>query len=241
MNSSELEAIGLTKNQSAVYLSLLKLGSAGALGIIKESGLQSSRVYDSLEKLENFGLVSYVIRDFKKYFQAAPPEKLVDFLKEKIAMINKIIPDLKKIEGMKKEELHASVYKGKEGIKTIHSMMLKEGKDVYLIGAKGMIFSELPYFTPHFEKERLKRRIKFHLIYDNKKVKEYEQKTVKRQFFEGKSLPKGFGSKSVVNIFGSKVAIVSWNEEYPTALMIDDKNVADSFKKWFDFMHLKCK
>src|SRR3989344_2634445 len=231
MHNLHLEQIGLTKNQSAVYLALLKLGSTTAQNILKESGLHRSRVYDSLERLEDLGLVSFVVKDFKKYFQAANPEKLVDYVNEKKEVVNQILPELKKLEGMKKEEINASIYKGKEGIKTIHSEMLKEGKEVYVLGAKGMIFKELPYFIPHFEKERIKKKIKFTLIYDKKEVKEFEKDVVKRKLFEGKSLPHGLESNSVVNIFGNKVAIVLW-KDYPSGFMIDNKDVADSFKRW---------
>ena len=238
MDTTALEQLGLTKNQSSVYLSLLKLGSTTAQNIIKESGLHRSRVYDSLERLEDLGLVSFVVKDFKKYFQAANPEKLLDYIDEKKEIVNQIIPELKKLEGMKKEEINASIYKGKEGIKTIHSEMLKEGKEVYVLGAKGMIFKELPYFIPHFEKERLKKKIKFILIYDKKEIKDFEKEIVKRKLFEGKSLPDGFESNSVVNIFGNKVAIVLW-KDYPSAFMIDNKDVANSFRKWFNLIYKK--
>src|SRR3989338_4734256 len=238
MHNLHLEQIGLTKNQSAVYLALLKLGSTTAQNIIKESGLHRSRVYDSLERLQELGLVSYVVKDFKKYFQAANPEKLLDYIDEKKEIINQILPELKKLEGMKKEEINAFIYKGKEGIKTIHSEMLKGGKEVYVLGAKGMIFKELPYFIPNFEKERIKKKIRFTLIYDKKEIKDFEKDIIKRRLFGGKSLPVGFESNSVVNIFGSKVVIVLW-KDYPSAFMIDNKEVADSFRKWFEFMYKK--
>src|SRR3989338_9481442 len=197
MDTTSLESIGLTRNQSLVYLSLLKLGLTTAKNIIKESGLHRVIVYDGLEKLQQFGLVSFIIKDFKRYFQASKPKKLLDFLDEKREVINKIIPELENLEGMKKEEISASIYKGKEGIKTIHSEMLKEGKEVYVLGAKGKVFSELPYFMPNFEKERIKRRIKFILIYSKKEIKKYEEQVVKRQFFSGRYLPSGFESNAV--------------------------------------------
>jgi sugar-specific transcriptional regulator TrmB len=241
MDTSKLELIGFTRNQALVYLSLLKLGSTTAQNIIKESKLHRSRVYDSLERLQDMGLVSFVVKDFKKYFQAAKPEKLQDFVDEKKGIINQVMPELKKLEGMKKEEINASIYKGKEGLKTIHSEMLKEGQDIYLIGAKGIIFRELPYFMPNFERERIRKKLKFNLIYDKKEVKDYEEKVVKRQLFGGKPFPAGFDSNTVVNVFGNKVAIVLWKEKYPTGFLIDNKDVADSFRKWFKFIYQNLK
>jgi len=236
MDTTNLEKMGLTRNQSAVYLSLLKLGSSTAQNIIKESGLHSSRVYESLEKLQDIGLVSFVVKDFKRYFQAAKPEKLLDFLEEKKEAIKQILPNLIKIEDMKKEEIKASVYKGKEGLKTIHSEMLREGKDIFVLGAKSLIFSELKYFMPNFEKQRLKRNMRWICLWDTIKARD---KVGNYELLEGKVLPKGTESNGVVNIFGNKVAIVHWTEKYPTGFVIESKDITDSFRKWFKLIYEK--
>jgi len=47
----------------------------------------------------------------------------------------------------------------------------------------------------------------------------------------------GFESNAVVNIFGGKVAIVLWKERYPTGFLIENKDVAEAFRKWFRFMY----
>jgi len=39
-----------------------------------------------------------------------------------------------------------------------------------------------------------------------------------------------------VNIFGDKVAIVLWKEKHPSGFMIDNTDIAKSFKKWFDLI-----
>ena len=239
MDTEILEKIGLTKNQSLVYIALLKLGSATAQKIMSESGLHRSRVYFSLEKLQDFGIVSSVVKDYKKYFQAVPPQKLISFWNEKKEALEKIIPRLEQLDGMKKEEINASIYKGNEGLKTIHSEMLKEGKDVYVLGAKGLIFSVLQYFMPNFERERIRKKIKFIFIYDKKEVKHYQEQVIKRPLLTGKVFPSGLKSNSVVNIFGNKVAIVLWKEKHPTGFMIDNKDVAESFRKWFKLIYNK--
>jgi len=234
MDTSKLEEIGLTRNQALVYTALLKLGSVTVKEVIKESGLHSSRVYESLERLQKLGLTGFVVKDYKKYFQAAHPRKLFEYLDEKKEIILQVLPELEQLEGMKKEEINASVYKGKEGLKTIHSEMLKENKDIYLIGAKGVIFDELPYFMPGFEKQRIKKKLKFIGLWDKKEVRD---RIIKKPFFQGKTFPMGFESNAVVNIFGGKVAIVLWKERYPTGFLIENKDVAEAFRKWFRFMY----
>ena len=225
-----LEKIGLTGNQASVYLSLLKLGSTTAHNIIKESGLHRSRVYDSLEKLEELGLVTFIVKDFKKYFQAVSPEKMLHYIEEQREFLKQALPQLKKLEGTKKEEINASIYKGKEGIKAILSIVLKEKQDFYIMGAKGLIFRELKYFMPNFEKERVKKKIRFIRLFDNE---ERAKITIKDLFAKGKILPIKFGESSVVWIFGSKLVILLWKQDYPTAFLINQKEIADSFRNWF--------
>ena len=236
MDTTVLEKIGLTRTQSVVYISLLNLGSVSAQTIIRESGLHRSRVYDSLEKLQEMGLVSYVVKDFKKYFQSVKPEKLLDFVDEQKEAIRQILPQLKHLEGMKKEEISASIYKGKEGVKSILSMILKEKQDWYALSAKGLLYSELLYYMPNFERERIKRKIKYIRLFDSKEIQE---KYVKQPFVEGKILPQGFSGETTLWIFGDKVTIVLWKQKYPTAFLIEQKEVADSFRKWFKLIYGK--
>ncbi len=236
MDTSSLEKIGLTRNEAIIYTSLLKLGLSSAQQIVKESELHRSRVYDGLESLQRKGLASSVIKDYKKYFQAVKPEKLLDYIDEQKSNIKSIISELKNIEGLKKEEINASIFKGKEGLKAVYSQMLKEGKDVYIIGAKGLIFSELQHFMPNFERERLKNKMKWICLWDTKEAQKARKKD---KLVEGKVLPKEAKSNGVIKIFGNNVALVSWNNKYPQAFMINNKEIADAFRKWFDLIYKK--
>src|SRR3989344_8130162 len=211
MDTKDLEKMGLTRNESIIYISLLKLGITSAQNLVKESELHRSRVYDGLESLQRMGLVGFVVKNYKKYFQAVEPEKLLDYIDEKREAVKQILPDLKRIEGVKREEISASVYKGKERLKTIHSEMLKEGKDIMVLGAKALIYSELQYFLPNFEREMIKKGMNWVCLWDKE---EYKKRMLNKSGIQGKVLPLGFDSNGVVNIFGNKVAIVLWKEKY---------------------------
>ena len=52
MHEETLAKIGMTQNESKVYLALLKLGMTPAQPLVRESGLHRSRVYEVLEKLQ---------------------------------------------------------------------------------------------------------------------------------------------------------------------------------------------
>jgi len=80
MDLHVLEEIGLTKGEAKVYLSLLSLGLTTTGPIVRESGVSASKVYKVLARLAKKGLVSYIVKKRTKFFRAADPERLLDFL-----------------------------------------------------------------------------------------------------------------------------------------------------------------
>src|SRR3989344_5177017 len=125
MDNRMLEKIGLTRNESIVYLSLLKIGSSKTGEILKESGLNSGKIYEILEGLKAKGLVSESIINKIRHFSAAPPFQILEYLekkKEEIANderdIRKSLSDFEKIKTEKIKEVKAVTYTGFKGIKT---------------------------------------------------------------------------------------------------------------------------
>ncbi len=163
MDLSILEDVGLTRSEIEIYMALLKLGSSKSGRITKEVNLHRSRVYESLNRLLEKGLVSYVIKNGIKYFEATQPERLISYvddkkkiLNEKEEKIKKLIINIKQEIGVTKPEAEASILVGIEGYKTMRNDVLKTGKDLYLIGGKGKENSILKYYFPNFNKLRIK-------------------------------------------------------------------------------------
>jgi len=52
---------------------------------------------------------------------------------------------------------------------------------------------------------------------------------------EIKYLPKEFSSHTAINIYADKVAIILW-EENPFAILIKNKSIAESYRKYFSLM-----
>ena len=68
MEFLELEKIGFTKSEIAVYTALLKIGQKTTGEILKEAKISSGKIYEILDKLIKKGLVSYIIKNNTKYF-----------------------------------------------------------------------------------------------------------------------------------------------------------------------------
>lgn len=242
MNMEILERIGLTKNEIKVYLALLKKGESTSSPLIKETGVNSSKVYESLERLQRKGLVSYVKKSNKKYFHAADPKHLVDYIDEKKKNLDEekeeikiIIPSLESLKlksGDEKQE--ATIYQGQKGYRTLLEGMISElGKNgKYVAFASGMLKEALGDYWFIFQKKKEKVGINGVCLWDQKvrSQKDY----LKEYYGKGRFLVEG-GYQSPVDmwIYNDKVILASYTSKPIFAVLIRSKGLADAYRDLF--------
>lgn len=243
MNTKILEKIGLTPNESKVYLALIEIGSASASEILQKTGLHRAVVYDLLERLQEKGLVSTAITNKKKYFEASNPSKLKDILNENQRELDNILPRLLELSNFK-SKLDIKIYKGKEGIKNVFEDILrKKPKEWLSIGSSGETKKIIPYYLEHFHKERVKEKIPVRgLMIENKSSKNRMTELTNLKYTQIKYLPENFVTPTVINIYGETTTLYSTSEEkIPFIIMIENKNIAKSFKEYFDWVWIQVK
>ena len=94
MDITPLEDLGLTNAEIKVYLTLLETGQTKVGAIIKKSDLQSSVVHNSINKLQDKGLISYIKKGKIKHYKATDPKNFMDFIEEKKKNFQQILPDV---------------------------------------------------------------------------------------------------------------------------------------------------
>ncbi|MBI2129322.1 hypothetical protein HYU07_03710 [Candidatus Woesearchaeota archaeon] len=235
-----LKEIGLTENEVKVYIACLELGSSLASKIAEKSGIYRTIIYDILNSLIEKGLVSYLIKENRKYFQATSPESLNKYLEEKERIlldqketIKLIIEQLKKIEAPKKEPYSIEVFGGKEGFKTLLEDILKEGRDYKMIGYEALGAKLLKYYFIHWQKRRIKQKIKRHIVAKKKRRSEIEKY---KQLTEARFLPDDYEIPTSVLIYGHKSILFLPLEEDFVAIKIDSEKITKSFETYFEIL-----
>ena len=137
MNTKLLQNLGLTEREAEIYLILLDLGSTTTGQVIKKSGLHKATVYSILQRLIDQGLVSYVIKDGIRYFEAADPDTFLNVLREREENLLEILPELKKKKELAKQKQEAYVLEGLKGVKAARdrSLKLNKGEEILVLGA----------------------------------------------------------------------------------------------------------
>lgn len=242
---TQLASLGLSERESRVYLSLLNLGPTTTSKLIRKTGIASSKIYDVLEKLAQKGLVTHIIKNGKREFHPANPDKIFDLIKEKESTIKEILPFLHSLYQKTAEEVQAEIFKGKEGIKAIFEDILKEGKDWYAVGASGKAMFTLPYYMPHFYNRLYQKRIKLNILFvDTETTRKQKEELNKFKNIKIKFLPKEIRNLMVVFVYGSKVVVIPITETVemaPLAILIKSKESAESYKDYFKWLWKLCK
>lgn len=224
-----LERLGLSSNEARIYLALLKIGSSKAGRISKETQINRTTTYDALKGLLEKGLVNYVVKANRKWFEAENPKMLIDFIKEKERDVEDFLPDLEKIFKSPKERHNVTLYYGYGGMRSAFQDIIREGKPNCVMDSEGQFTQRMPYFSRYFIKQIEKKKIKIrHLVREG--VDMQTSKTTEVKYLHNKK-----SSDAVINIYGNKVAIIIWTEP-PEAVIIKNKTVADSFRDYFEMI-----
>ena len=240
MDTKVLEHIGLTKNESIVYLTLLRAGTSKTGDILKNSGLNSGKIYEILDSLEKKGLVSESVINNIKHYTAASPSQILEYidkkkeeLKEDESILKKAIPDLERIKEKKLVQVRAVTYMGLRGIKTAADEALdsiKVGDEILGMGVTILKDKKINEFWKSWSLKRVEKRTKFSGIFSERS--EYFQDFKKMKHTEVKVL-EGI-TPVTVDIFGEdKVLILNYNEPI-SCILIHNKNTAISFKQFFN-------
>ena len=241
----KLEEIGLFKNESKIYLFLLKHGQSTTGPIIKETGIANSRVYESLNSLIVKGLVSYNVQKEGKYFQASLPEKLIELEDERKRKVSALIPQLKDMQKEEKIETKTAIYEGFEGFKTAFKKIIDDCPEKGQIDILG--FSEQPFaieslkiFIANMNLKSAKKKQKLRIIIDVSARKTLGMEREKEKYTEVRYMPEGYVSPAAMDIFEDYVYMFVW-EEKPFVFMIKNKKIAESFRNYFNIIWKKAK
>jgi len=158
------------------------------------------------------------------------PEKLRDFVAEKQKLLDETLPELKQLYKSFQSKPIIEVHEGREGIKTVLSDILREGKKFVGFGATDRAMVLLPEFTKRYLRERGKRKIRARQLYPKGET------VLRSKVSTFKSIPKEFCGPATTLVYGDKVAIFMWFIEPLAVVLIKNKAAAQAYRNQFEFM-----
>ncbi|MFT7616227.1 MAG: sugar-specific transcriptional regulator TrmB [Candidatus Woesearchaeota archaeon] len=241
MHKELLAEIGLTNTEAQVYLAMLELGSSSTGKIVDESGASSSKIYEILDRLMKKGLANYVMKGGVKYFEAASPERIVEYMQEKqkqlfaqTKKIQSIVPELKLKQESVKNKSEATVYKGLKGVHAAFYGALErahKGDEFSVMGIPKRTPTETNFFVK-FAKDCEKKQIPKKSIYNETARENVDAHFIKSKLSDVKFMPQK--TPASTSILGDTVFIFPTVVKEPLVIAIENKEVAESFQVQFN-------
>ncbi len=234
MDYDTFKELGFTDREIKVYLALIELGTSTVGPISKKTKLAPSKVYETIEKLKEKGLVSFIVISKTKHFQASDPNEIINLIEEKKRRFKSIVEELRTKQKFAESKQVAIVH---EGYKSVHAMfnwiadILQKGDYYYAFAFKE------EYYNP--ATSSLLRN--FHIKLEEKKVDDRlighvsVKKAIKETFKDNKNFKIRFVKQfwpSVILIYKDRTVHAIWGER-PTAIEIISEQINQQHKEFF--------
>jgi sugar-specific transcriptional regulator TrmB len=242
-NIAVLERFGLAKNDIKIYDTLLNLGRSKTGAIIEQSGVVSSRVYESLRNLTKKGLVSYQVKNNVKYYKAELPDQLIHDVEKDTDTLKKLSKEIKDLEILKPDRNIANVYEGYHGFKAAfnqHTEAIEKNEEVCIIAFGSDTSIKTPFirsadFFENIDSTVFSKTRNVRMLADKEGEVLMKKKRSAYKKYTLRILPKGYFSPSAINISAREVMISVWGDK-PIVFTIKNPVAVASFKKNFEFL-----
>ncbi len=234
MDTKILEDLGFTNAEIKVYLALLELGLSTAGPIIEKSGLQSSVVHMTLNKLVNKGFASFIKEGQRNHYQASDPKHISDYIDEKKKQFEKLLPELTLKQEMAKEKSEITTFKGIKGIRELlHELLEAGGSEHHTFGSSKESLMMGDAFWMSYHKKRAEKGIKAKLLFNESLRKWCDVNLYPDAQYKFTKM--GFEPLTETIIRNDKIGIILWTEN-PIGILIHNKIAAQSYDKFWEIM-----
>ncbi|MFA6445947.1 MAG: helix-turn-helix domain-containing protein [Candidatus Paceibacterota bacterium] len=238
--SKILEKIGLTKNESAIYLALLEMGTSNISKISEKTSIHRPLIYKAIPSLLDKKLITKTQKFKSIVYGAEPPNRLETMFDDFKIDFFEILPDLEDTYASGEKKPKIRFLEGKDGTKRVFDDVVRSLKtnDVFYRYSSNQDGQEKKdkYLPKIYRKMRDAKKLQREVITNEQTAK---NKPPKLDRF-AKVMPNDFGpfDHNVTEIiYGNKVAFIDYNSEI--AMIIESKRIAEFQKQIFKMLFKK--
>jgi sugar-specific transcriptional regulator TrmB len=232
---STLQTLGLTEDEAATYLALLKIGGGNAAALATEVGVKRTTIYPILKSLSQKGFAAGYFHKNKRLYRAEKPQRVAGIFEKKLEAFAHIIPELATIEKKVVGQIGLRFIETTEELKKFYFGILSEykNKSYCAIGSAPAWESIDPEFFVQYRHDRARAKIKTRLLItaDSLSTSPADPKLLRNV----RMLPKNHTFKSTIDIFDNKILIMN-PDQTALAVVIEVPSMVDIFKELFEIL-----
>jgi sugar-specific transcriptional regulator TrmB len=213
---TDLQNLGLERNETKVYLVLLEIGEGFVSSIAKRAGVNRVNCYNILGNLEQKGLVASKSRKGYQTYSVLPPRVFFNTIEEKFATAKQILPQLETLYKSKEFRPTVNYYDQTEQIDRLINTMLEAKEELFGYTSMTKLINN---FGETVIKGIQKRGNRARILVPNNEeekttIEDLKAKKLIPPKFEILAInPKEFKFESGVFIYGKKILSISYEKE----------------------------
>ncbi len=235
----DLMQLGLTKTEASIYMALLEYGPCSLAQLTKHAHIHRTNTYAALESLNERGMCAMVKHNDKKLYQAADPVILKAMIEDKLALVNRILPQLALSQSLTHHQADVMLYEGTDAIRAILAEMLDIDDERVVFGVSKIASELMGDFFDEYHQRRIRKGKKLRHIY-NYDVKERRSELNILPLTECRYLPPEYDSPVATSVCGDIVMMTFWQKK-PISIVIRNKEVAAAYKRYFEILWQRAK
>lgn len=236
--SALLQKFGLSDKESALYLTLLEVGPADVATIARNAQVKRPTAYMLLDNLRDMGFVTLQDAATKQY-QAEDPRKILAYEQTKISQLERAMPGILGLGSKSEHKPGTRFFSGREGIKAVYeeSLLQPAGSEILAIGNAEAVERNIDDFRNWYIKRRSERGIKMRAIIPATSEGVDVARRDPQELRETRLLsPDEFTEPVEVNIYGNKIAAVSFVENELIGVIIESTVLANVHRQLFELL-----
>jgi sugar-specific transcriptional regulator TrmB len=223
-----LEQIGLSHNESEIYLALLDLGPSSISKISEKTAIHRPLIYKALPDLLEKKLVSQTQKGKNIMYVAEPPNRLESIFDDLRYQFFEMLPDLEDTYDSNNKKPKIRFLEGKDGTKRVFddvARSLKKGDVFYRYTSNKDGNEKKDKYVPQaYWKMRDSKKLERQVITNMQTAGKKDQKIDRFiKIMPPENGPFDFNVTQI--IYGDRVAFIDYNSE--TAMIIESKIIAD--------------
>lgn len=242
-----LADIGLHKSEVAVLLALLESNVAERVSLLsKKTRINRTTLYPILRSLSERGLVSSVEKGGVLVWRAIRPNLLIDYIERTQEKLSSDIEKMRDIvpfmeaRNVGRERKYPSIqfFEGPEGIKKVLTDTItgNPSKTIYGFSGTDATFKLMGPWVRDYIVRRTKAGVKRYEIATGTPASRESQARDDKEMRHTHLLPPGYPFDVEMSTYENKVHIISFAEDYPVAVLIEDEKIAQVMKSLFQYI-----